>query len=291
MQLLDGKKASNELLMNLKSKFAELKEGGIYPKLVIIMVGEDAASLSYIKQKMIISKELGVKTELLKYSAEEATTEILIKKVIELNMDSSVNGMLIQLPLPSHIYAPEIFKAMSPYKDVDGFTAYNLGKTMLSAEFEELAPSTPLGIIRLFEHYGIGILGKDIVVVGASNLVGKPMAIMFLNRRATVTVCHSKTRDLGFHTRKADILVVAVGKPHLITADMVKKDAVVVDVGINITVGGKLIGDVDFEKVSERASYITPVPGGVGPMTVACLMENIYKAVKKQIKMGSIKSR
>ncbi|MBP7057785.1 bifunctional 5,10-methylenetetrahydrofolate dehydrogenase/5,10-methenyltetrahydrofolate cyclohydrolase [Candidatus Gracilibacteria bacterium] len=289
MIILDGKKVADEMKQKLKVKFAELLNQGVKPKLVIVQVGDDPASLSYVKGKIKACDTLGIEGEILKYAPDEVTTESLIKKVIELNIDASVNGILIQMPLPEHIYYPEVFKAMSPYKDVDGFTAYNLGKTFLSTDFEELAPPTPLGIIRLFEHYGIEVMGKEAVIVGVSNLVGKPLTVMLLNRRATVTTCHSKTKDLGLHTRKADILIVAVGKPFLITADMVKKDTIVVDVGINKTTKGKLIGDVDFENVAERTSYITPVPGGVGPMTVACLMENMYKAVKKQIKMGQIK--
>jgi methylenetetrahydrofolate dehydrogenase (NADP+)/methenyltetrahydrofolate cyclohydrolase len=193
-----------------------------------------------------------------------------------------VNGILVQLPLPDHIYEPEIIKAISPYKDVDGFTAYNIGKMFISTDFEELAPCTPLGIIRILEHYNIEIEGKEVVIVGRSNIVGKPVAMMMLNRGATVTVCHSKTKDLAAHTKNADILVVAVGKEKFITEDMVKDGAVVIDVGINRTEDGKLVGDTDFENISKKVDYITPVPGGCGPMTVACLMENIVKATIKQ---------
>jgi len=288
MKLLDGKKVAAAMYEKLKVELASLKKKKIIPKLVIIQVGDDRASLSYIRSKMKVSQNLGIKSELLKFAPKEVTTEKLIRLINRLNRDKSVNAILVQVPLPSHIYEPEVFKAINPYKDVDGFTAYNLGKTFLSTEFEELAPCTPLGIIRLLDYYKIKVTGKEAVVVGASNLTGKPMALMLINRRATVTDCHSKTRNLAEHTRRADILIVAVGKEKLITADMVKKGAVVVDIGINRNKDGKMVGDVDFEKVSKKASYITPVPGGAGPLTVASLMENICKATLKQLKKGLI---
>lgn len=286
MKLLDGKKVAAAMYGKIKVQLADLKKKKIIPKLVIIQVGDDPASLSYIRSKMRVSESLGIKSELIKFEADKITTEKLIILVNKLNKDRSVNGILVQVPLPGHIYAPEVFKAINPYKDVDGFTAYNLGKTFLSTEFEELAPCTPLGIIRLLDYYKIKVTGKEAVVVGASNLTGKPMALMLINRRATVTDCHSKTRNLAEHTMRADILIVAVGKEKLITASMVKKGAVVIDIGINRNKDGKLVGDVDFEKVSKKASYITPVPGGAGPLTVATLMENIVKATLKQINKG-----
>ncbi len=289
MKLLDGKKVAEEMYQHLQGEIAALKRKNIHPKLVIILAGEDPASLSYIKSKRKASEKIGVITELLQYKPDELDTKKLIEKIHDLNKDESVNGILVQLPLPPHIYSPEIIKAIEPKKDVDGFTAYNLGKMFLSTEFEELAPCTPLGVIRMLEYYKIPLEGKEAVVVGASNLVGKPLATMLLNRRATVTICHSKTKNLAAHTKKAEILVVAVGKPDLITAEMVKKGCVVIDVGINKTAEGKLVGDVDFENVSKKASYITPVPGGVGLMTVACLMENVFKATCKQ-KLGPLKN-
>jgi len=288
MKILDGKKTAGEIVRNLKLKIAGLKRKKIFPKLVIILVGDDQASLSYIKAKVNAAKEAGIISELITYKPSEITTEKLINRINSLNNDKSVNGILVQVPLPEHIYAPEVFKAINPYKDVDGFTAYNLGKTFLNSEFEELAPCTPLGIIRLLEAYKIKITGREAVVVGASNLVGKPMTIMLINRRATVTDCHSKTKDLGRHTRNADILIVAVGKEKLITAGMVKKGAVIVDVGSNRNKLGKIVGDVDYAGVAKKASFMTPVPGGVGPMTVACLMENVYKATLKQIDKGML---
>jgi len=276
---------ADEMYKHLRGEIAALRKKDIHPKLVIIQVGSDPASLSYIKSKRKVSENLGVTAELLKFEPDGIDTKIMIAKIHELNRDAAVNGILVQLPLPSHIYAPEVIKAIDPKKDVDGFTAYNLGKMFLGTEFEELAPCTPLGVIRLLEYYNIPLEGKEAVVVGASNIVGKPIATMLLNRKATVTVCHRMTKNLAAHTKKAEILVVAVGKEKLITVEMVRKGCVVVDVGINRTAEGKLAGDVDFENVSKKASYITPVPGGVGLMTVACLMENVYKATLKQ-KLG-----
>lgn len=282
MELLDGKLVAQELYSKLLGDVQALKAKDIQPKLVIILVGDDPASQSYIRSKTKASEKLGIESELITYKPEEIDTPRLIAKINELNDDDSVNGILVQLPLPDHIYEPEIIKAISPIKDVDGFTAYNIGKMFLSTDFEELAPCTPLGIIRMLEHYNIDVSGKEAVVVGRSNIVGKPAAVMLLNRGATVTTCHSKTEDLKFHTSRADILVVAVGKSKLITKDMVKEGAVVVDVGMNRNESGKLEGDVDFENVKDKVSYITPVPGGCGLMTVACLMENVVKATIKQ---------
>jgi len=205
----------------------------------------------------------------------------VIDLIHELNQRDDVHGILVQLPLPSHVYVPQVIKAIDPYKDVDGFQAYNLGKMFLSEEFMDLSPCTPKGVLKILDHYNIDVKGMDATVVGHSNVVGKPMSTMLLNRNATVTTCHIDTKDLKSHTIGADLLVVAVGKPGLVTADMVKDGAIVIDVGINKLADGKLVGDVDFENVSKKASYITPVPGGVGPMTVACLMENTLMAYKK----------
>jgi len=282
VELLDGKLVAQELYTTLLGDVQVLKAKDIQPKLVIILVGDDPASQSYIKSKTKASEKLGIESELITYKPEDIDTPRLIAKINELNQSDSVNGILVQLPLPDHIYEPEIIKAISPVKDVDGFTAYNIGKMFLSTDFEELAPCTPLGIMRMLEHYNIDVTGKEAVVVGRSNIVGKPAAVMLLNRGATVTTCHSRTKDLKFHTSRADILVVAVGKSKLVTADMVKEGAVVIDVGMNRNKAGKLEGDVDFDNVKNKASYITPVPGGCGLMTVACLMENVVKATIKQ---------
>lgn len=277
---MDGRKVSREILRSLASEVSELKMKHIHPKLAVILVGTDPASLSYIRQKQKACDTTGIEWVQFDYS-ELVTTDELIKKVQDLNQDESIHGILVQLPLPEQIYAPEVIKAIDPRKDVDGFTAYNLGKMFLSSEFEDLAPCTPLGVIRMLEYYNIEIKGKEVVVVGHSNIVGKPLSMMLLNRNATVTTCHIDTKDLSFHTKRADILCVAVGKVGLITADMVKEGVVVIDIGVNRIEDGKLVGDCDFGAISEKASYITPVPGGAGPMTVSCLMENTVKAAKR----------
>jgi methylenetetrahydrofolate dehydrogenase (NADP+)/methenyltetrahydrofolate cyclohydrolase len=280
MILLDGKKVAEGVVAKVKAEVEGLKAAGIHPKLVVIQVGEDPASLVYIGQKLKRCRETGIESEHLKFR-DDITTEFLVGKIHELNADSRVHGILVQLPLPKHVATPLVMKAIDPSKDADGFTAYNIGKMTLGTEFEHLAPCTPKGVIELLEAYNISLEGKEVVMVGASNIVGKPLAIMMLNRRATVTICHSRTRNLASHTKSADILCVAVGKPGLITADMVKDGVIVIDVGINRLPDGSLCGDVDFEGVSAKASYITPVPGGVGQMTVACLMENIVSAAEK----------
>jgi len=275
--LLSGKEASAAVLDGLKSDIESLD-----PKLVVVQVGEDPASSSYIKQKFKSCSAVGMRSEH-KHLPDTTTLTELMDIIEDLNADADVAGFIVQLPLPAQLedHVPEIIKAIDPGKDVDGFGAYNLGKMLLSKDFEHLPPATPSGIILLLEHFNIDISGKHAVVVGRSNIVGKPISVMLLNRSATVTVCHSKTADLGAITRQADILIAAVGKPKMITADMVKDGVVVVDVGMNRTEDG-LCGDVDFEAVKEKASAITPVPGGVGPMTVASLIRNCVRAKKRQ---------
>lgn len=280
MELMDGRKVSKEILLGLKDEVARLHDSHVHPKLVVILVGQDPASLSYIRQKQKACAETGIEWEQFDYETD-VTTGQLIDKIHELNLDGDVHGILVQLPLPKDVYAPDVLRAIDPKKDVDGFTAYNLGKMFLSTEFEHLAPCTPLGVIRMLEYYDVEIKGAEVVVVGHSNIVGKPLAMMLLNRSATVTVCHIDTKDLASHTKRADILCVAVGKPNLITEDMVKDGAVVIDIGVNRKDDGKLVGDCDFENISKKASMITPVPGGAGPMTVACLMENTVTAAKR----------
>ena len=282
MQLLDGKKVASELYSKLQGKVAALKEKNIFPKLVIVLVGDDPASLSYIKQKRKASEQTGIVSEFIHLKPEEVDTRSMIDLVEKLNNDATVHGFIVQLPLPKHVETPKVLKAVAPNKDVDGFTAYHLGKMFLSTEFEDLAPCTPLGVIRLLEYYKIEVKSMEVTMVGASNTVGKPLGIMLQNRGATVTICNSKTKDLGFHTRRADLLIVAVGKEKLITKEMVKEGAIVVDVGINRNKEGKLVGDVDFDEVAPKTKFITPVPGGCGPMTVGCLMENVVHAVLKQ---------
>lgn len=276
MQLLDGKALSLQLIDSVKEKAAQLK-----PTLAVILAGENPASLTYVKNKKKACEQAGIEYKEFRFPSTISQEEIL-NKIEQLNQDSTINGLIVQLPLPEQIYVPEVIRAIDPTKDVDGFHAYNLGKMFLSTEFEDLPPATPYGIIKLLDHYGIVIQGKEVVVVGHSNIVGKPISMMLLNRNATVTTCHIHTQNLSEHTKRADILIVAVGKQKLITADMVKEGVIVVDVGINRREDGTLCGDVDFEIVSQKTSFISPVPGGVGPMTVAGLILNTVHAAERQ---------
>lgn len=278
-KLFDGRLVSDFLLTRVSREVKQLKRKGVTPKLVIILVGENPASLSYIRQKEKAAVKTGI-FYIQKNLPSRTSTKNLIALISRLNRDQSVHGILIQLPLQAQIASPLVFRAIDPAKDVDGFQAYNLGKMFLSPQFEHLAPCTPAGIIKLLEFYKISPAGKSVVIVGRSNIVGKPLAVMLINRDATVTVCHSKTKRLGEFTRRADILIAAVGKPKMIRVNMVKRGAVVIDVGVT-KVENKLVGDVDFERVKKKASWITPVPGGVGPMTVACLMENVVRAARR----------
>lgn len=279
-KILDGRLVSDFLLKEVDHEVMRLKAGGISPKLVIILVGKNPASLSYIRQKELASNKTSIDYEQINLD-EKTTTEKLISIIEKLNKDKSVHGVLVQLPLPRHINVPLVTRAIDPQKDVDCFQAYNIGKMFLSMEFEHMVPCTPKGIIEMLKFYKISLAGQHIVIVGRSNLVGKPLSMMMLNRDATVTICHSKTKNLAKFTNMADILVVAVGSPRMIKAKMVKRGAVVIDVGTT-KVKDKLVGDVDFEKVKAKASWITPVPGGIGPMTVASLMDNVVKAAKRQ---------
>lgn len=276
MQLLDGKLLSEELLESLKAKAQALN-----PCLTVISVGEDPASKVYIRQKKLACEKVGIRYQEISLD-DSIQQEDLIAKIEELNNDINVTGLIVQLPVPENLYVPEIIRAIDPKKDVDGFHAYNLGKMFLSPEFEDLPPATPAGIIRILDAYDIDLEGKEVVVVGHSNIVGKPISTMLLNRNATVTTCHIHTKNLEYHTKKADLIVVAVGKAHLITHQMVKDGVIVIDVGINRLENGKLVGDVDFKNVSKKASFITPVPGGVGPMTVASLIANVVRAAERQ---------
>lgn len=275
-QILDGRLVSNSILEKVKKEIDQIPSANLKPKLAIILVGDNPASLSYIKQKEKAAKETGLEYEQINYSTN-VTQDELIKKIHQLNDDPATHGILIQLPLPEHLDVPKILKEINPRKDVDGFHAYNLGKMFLSKEFETLAPCTPKGIIEILEFYNLDIKGKDVTVIGHSNIVGKPMSIMLLNRDATVTTCHVHTKDLKSHTQNADIVVSATGVPGLLKADMVKPDSIIIDVGCT-KVDGKLKGDADFEALESKVKAITPVPGGVGPMTVACLIENVLLA-------------
>ena len=276
-EILDGKMVAKKIKDNLKIEVDELKENGIIPKLAVIMVGNDPGSKIYVRNKSIACTEVGIEYE--EYLLEDNTTmEELLELIKKLNNDETVTGILLQSPIPRGLDINAAFRAIDPKKDVDGFNPVNVGKLCLGQD--TLVSCTPFGILKILEEYGIELEGKDAVVVGRSNIVGKPMMQCLLNKNATVTICHSKTIKLERATKKADILVVAIGKPNFITADMVKEGAVVIDVGINRGEDGKLCGDVKFDEVSKIASYITPVPGGVGPMTIAMLMNNIVKAAK-----------
>lgn len=278
-EILDGRMVAKKIRQGLKSEVENLKANGINPKLAVIMVGEDPSSKIYVRNKSMACNEVGIEYE--EFLLEETTTmENLLKLIEKLNKDDSVHGILLQSPIPKGLDINEAFRAIDPKKDVDGFNPFNVGKLCLGQD--TFVSCTPFGIIKLLGEYNIEIEGKNAVVVGRSNIVGKPMMQCLLNKNATVTVCHSKTKDLKEVTKKADILVVAIGRANFITKDMVKENAVVIDVGINRGEDGKLCGDVDFEEVSKVASYITPVPGGVGPMTIAMLMNNIVKAARLQ---------
>ncbi len=276
--LLVGRPVADALLESLKADVKKLN-----PKLVVVQVGDDPASESYIRQKLKSCEAIGLRNEHWHLPAETTLTE-LMKKIDELNADDDVTGFIVQLPLPGELnkHVPEVIKAIDPKKDIDGFGAYNLGKMFLSTEFEHLPPATPAGVIEMLKYYKVNIEGKHVVVVGRSNIVGKPLAIMLLNRGATVTVCHRKTKNLSEITKQADILCAAVGSPKMITKEMLKPGVVVVDIGVS-RVDGKLCGDVDYDEVQYMASAITPVPGGVGPLTVASLIRNCVNAKKRQL--------
>ncbi len=282
--LIDGKALAKKIREQLKEECNELRTNKIIPKLAVIMVGDNSASKVYVRNKSRACEEIGIEYE--EYLLDEnIKQEELIKIIEKLNEDKSINGILLQSPIPGHLNINQAFKAITYKKDVDGFTPSSVGK--LSIGEDTFISCTPYGVIKMFEEYDIDLTGKDVVIVGRSNIVGKPLIQCCLNKNATVTVCHSKTKNLTEHTKRADILIAAIGKPKFITQDMVKKGAVVIDVGINRTEEGKLVGDVDFENVEKVASYITPVPGGVGPMTVAMLMNNVIKATKEQYNINT----
>jgi methylenetetrahydrofolate dehydrogenase (NADP+)/methenyltetrahydrofolate cyclohydrolase len=278
MTILDGKKLSEKIKEEVKKEVEELKKEGIVPGLAVILVGNNPASQTYVKMKKNACEKVGMYSVVHEFP-ENITEKELLSTIDMINNNPNIHGLLVQLPLPKHIDTTKILEAVAPEKDVDGFHPYNMGR--LVEGLESFAPCTPLGVMELFKEYNIDVKGKDVCVVGASNIVGKPMWALLVNAWATVDICHIETRDLAAHTKRADIVIVGVGKPNLITADMVKDGAIVVDIGIN-KVDGKIVGDVDFENVSKKASFITPVPGGVGPMTIAMLLKNTIKAAKLQ---------
>lgn len=274
-KLLMGKEVSARIKSELKIEVEKLKEQGINPGLAVIIVGEDPASQVYVRNKERACEECGIYSE--KYALPEATTqEELLALIDELNNKSSISGILCQLPVPKHIDEETIINAIDPKKDVDAFHPVNVGKIMVGNY--DFVPCTPAGVMELIAESGIDVSGKECVVVGRSNIVGKPQAMLLLHKNGTVTICHSRTKNLAEKTRRADILVAAVGIPNFIKGDMVKEGAVVIDVGINRLENGKLCGDVEFETAEKVAGAITPVPGGVGPMTIAMLMKNTVKA-------------
>ena len=277
MGIIDGKMVASQIKKNIASEVESLKQKtGETPGLAVVLVGDDPASSVYVRNKNKICKNMGFQSfeNILPANTKEST---LLSLIDELNKNERVSGILVQLPLPSHISSYKILEAINPQKDVDGFHLENIGRLVTgNATFK---PCTPEGIIQLLDHYKVDIEGKNAVVLGRSNIVGKPISLLLLERNATVTICHSRTKNLSAITKSADILIAAIGKPNFVTADMVKDDVVIIDVGIN-RVNDKLIGDVDYQSVSKKASLITPVPGGVGPMTIAVLMANTLQAFK-----------
>lgn len=279
MALISGKEVSQKVKDEIKSQTKLLKDKGILVKLAVIIVGDDPASHIYVKNKKKACEYVGF--ESLEYALDEKTSEEeLLELIDKLNKDKTVNGILCQLPLPNHIDEKKIIDSISPLKDVDAFHPVNVGKIMIG-DYEFL-PCTPAGIMRLIESTSYDVSGKDCVIIGRSNIVGKPMAMLMLHKNATVTICHSRTKNIEEKIKKADIVIAAVGIPKFVKGDMVKDGALVIDVGINRTSDGKLCGDVDFDEVSKKASFITPVPGGVGPMTISMLMQNTLKAARLQ---------
>lgn len=276
-KILDGKMVSARLKENLKEQVKVLKERGINPGLAVVLVGNDSASRVYVNNKKKACEEIGIYSE--EYTMPEETTQEQLMELIDtLNKSEKVHGILVQLPLPRHLNEKEVINTIRPEKDVDAFHPANVGKIMIG-DFD-FVPCTPAGVMELIHESGIDVAGKECVVIGRSNIVGKPQAMLLLHENGTVTICHSRTKDLKEVTKRADILVAAVGKAKFVTSDMVKKGAVVIDVGMNRDENGKLCGDVDFEQVKEVAGAITPVPGGVGPMTIAMLMKNTVKAAE-----------
>ncbi|MBW8034615.1 MAG: bifunctional methylenetetrahydrofolate dehydrogenase/methenyltetrahydrofolate cyclohydrolase FolD [Planctomycetes bacterium] len=289
--IIDGKQVAADMRAELKDKVAKLKEEGIVPGLAVVLVGDDPASRSYVTAKERACEELGIFSDDNRL-AEDTSQEDLMALVDKLNNDAKINGILVQLPLPKHLNESEVLLAIDPNKDVDGFHPINVGKMVVGED--AFLPCTPHGIIHLLKRSGVELSGAEVVVVGRSNIVGKPIANMLIQKNdmgnATVTVCHTRTKDLASHTKRADIIIAAAGRPNTVTADMVKDGVVVIDVGVNRVEdatkkkGYRLVGDVDFEGVKEKASLITPVPGGVGPMTITMLLYNTVESAEKAAK-------
>ena len=278
MILLDGKALSEKIKEEVKVEVAQLvEEKHITPGLAVILVGSDAASATYVASKAKSCKNAGIYS-VVHEMPDSITQEELLETIEMMNKNPKLDGILVQLPLPKHIDTTVVLEAINPLKDVDGFHPYNVGKMV--SNLDSFLPATPFGVMRMFEEHNIELSGKDVVVIGSSDIVGKPMASLLINKKATVTVCNSRTKDLKAHTSKADIVIIAVGVPYLLKEDMVKDGAIVIDVGINRLDTGKLVGDADFEGLKNKCSFLTPVPGGVGPMTIAMLLKNTIKAAK-----------
>ncbi|WP_409297855.1 bifunctional methylenetetrahydrofolate dehydrogenase/methenyltetrahydrofolate cyclohydrolase FolD [Peribacillus sp. SCS-26] len=275
--IINGREIAADIRKNLQAEVEDLKSRHVTPGLAVILVGNNQASRTYVSMKEKACKEMGIYSVMVELP-EDVSQEELAQNIAALNEDSRIHGILVQLPLPAHIDETAIIETISPDKDVDGFHPINIGKLMTNQE--TFYPCTPFGIMKMVEYIGIKTEGRHVVVVGRSNIVGKPAAQLFLNANATVTLCHSRTQDLESFTRQADILIAAVGKPGLIEARHIKEGAVVIDVAMNRNEEGKLCGDVDFDSVKEKAAYITPVPGGVGPMTITMLLFNTVKSAK-----------
>lgn len=286
MVLLDGKILSAKIKEEVKVEVTQIvKEKNITPGLAVILVGNDAASATYVASKAKACKDAGIYS-VVHEMPESITQEELLETINMMNNNPKLDGILVQLPLPKHIDTTTVLEAINPLKDVDGFHPYNVGRMV--SNLDSFLPATPFGVMRMFEEHNIELSGKDVVVIGSSDIVGKPMASLLINKKATVTVCNSRTKDLKSHTSKADIVIIAVGVPYLLKEDMVKDGAIVIDVGINRLDTGKLVGDADFEGLKNKCSFLTPVPGGVGPMTIAMLLKNTIKAAnlrdKREIK-------
>ena len=278
MVLLDGKILSAKIKEEVKVEVTQIvKEKNITPGLAVILVGNDAASATYVASKAKACKDAGIYS-VVHEMPESITQEELLETINMMNNNPKLDGILVQLPLPKHIDTTTVLEAINPLKDVDGFHPYNVGRMV--SNLDSFLSATPFGVMRMFEEHNIELSGKDVVVIGSSDIVGKPMASLLINRKATVTVCNSRTKDLKSHTSKADIVIIAVGVPYLLKEDMVKDGAIVIDVGINRLDTGKLVGDADFEGLKNKCSHLTPVPGGVGPMTIAMLLKNTIKAAK-----------
>ena len=276
MILLDGKALSEKIKEEVKVEVAQLvEEKHITPGLAVILVGSDAASATYVASKAKSCKNAGIYS-VVHEMPDSITQEELLETIEMMNKNPKLDGILVQLPLPKHIDTTIVLEAINPLKDVDGFHPYNVGRMV--SNLDSFLPATPFGVMRMFEEHNIELSGKDVVVIGSSDIVGKPMASLLINKKATVTVCNSRTKDLKAHTSKADIVIIAVGVPYLLKEDMVKDGAIVIDVGINRLDTGKLVGDADFEGLKNKCSFLTPVPGGVGPMTIAMLLKNTIKA-------------